>query len=238
MRNSKLESINLHSTIHAIFSQILIMRDKMKNINLLCVLVIIILISFNVQALSDRIFKDEYYECRIAHNNGRLVVPLRRVTLGIGGYYSDTYECLTGSYGTSTGNEYPKGSGLRYLGRTSYWYTGLIGNDTLATLGIGTETGESEPLLYASILNDDSSSESPTSTYPESSFPRISYAFSDITGSPTWWNASYKYVKQVTIDADSALGTNYTVQLDFTTSTLVSASKMRSDARDLHGRYP
>ncbi|MHA2316353.1 MAG: hypothetical protein ACXAC6_01295 [Candidatus Hodarchaeales archaeon] len=88
-----------------------------------------------------------------------------------------------------------------------------------------------------SISNDASSSELSTANYPEISLPRVLYSFSDITGSPNWWNASYKYVKQVTIDADSALGTNYTVQLDFTTSTLVSASKMRADARDLRVAY-
>ena len=63
------------------------------------------------------------------------------------------------------------------------------------------------------------------------------FAFSDITGSPTWWNNSYKYVKQVTISANTALSTNYTVQLYLNTSTLISASKMRSDCADLRVTY-
>ncbi|MHA2401711.1 MAG: hypothetical protein ACXADH_01870, partial [Candidatus Kariarchaeaceae archaeon] len=69
------------------------------------------------------------------------------------------------------------------------------------------------------------------------SVPKINYLFKDISGSPSWWNSSYKYMKQVTIAADSALSTDYTVQLDLITSTLVSASKMRVDARDLRVAY-
>ncbi|MFW9778408.1 MAG: beta strand repeat-containing protein, partial [Candidatus Heimdallarchaeota archaeon] len=63
------------------------------------------------------------------------------------------------------------------------------------------------------------------------------YKFSDIGGNPGWWNTSYKYVRQVNLTANSALGTNYTVQADFDTSTPVTASKMRADGNDLRVAY-
>ncbi|MHA1971819.1 MAG: hypothetical protein ACTSW1_02430, partial [Candidatus Hodarchaeales archaeon] len=63
------------------------------------------------------------------------------------------------------------------------------------------------------------------------------FSFDDISGSPDWWNASYSYVRQVTIKANSALGTNYTVQLKLDTASLVSASKMFSNCSDLRIVY-
>lgn len=63
------------------------------------------------------------------------------------------------------------------------------------------------------------------------------FLIGDMSGNPLWWNTSYAYVKQVTINAGTALGTNYTVQADLATSALVSASKMRADAKDLRVVY-
>ncbi|MHA1225504.1 MAG: hypothetical protein ACTSPV_02040, partial [Candidatus Hodarchaeales archaeon] len=84
--------------------------------------------------------------------------------------------------------------------------------------------GEDEPGLPINETSD-----------PSVNLPRLS--FSDISGSPDWWNASYSYVRQVTIKANSALGTNYTVQLKLDTASLVSASKMFSNCSDLRVVY-
>ncbi|MFX0124284.1 MAG: hypothetical protein ACFFAE_11650, partial [Candidatus Hodarchaeota archaeon] len=79
-------------------------------------------------------------------------------------------------------------------------------------------------------------SSSRTSSLSATSLPR--FTFGDITGSPTWWNSSYTYVKQFTITAgSSALYTNYTIQLNMSTDSLVSASKMRADCKDLRIAY-
>ncbi|MHA1995951.1 MAG: hypothetical protein ACW97Z_15550, partial [Candidatus Hodarchaeales archaeon] len=67
--------------------------------------------------------------------------------------------------------------------------------------------------------------------------PRILYSFNDITGTPSWWNSDYEYIKQVTLTANTALSTNYTVQVDLNTANLVSASKMRADGHDLRVAY-
>ncbi|MFX1517319.1 MAG: hypothetical protein ACFFC6_13530, partial [Promethearchaeota archaeon] len=81
--------------------------------------------------------------------------------------------------------------------------------------------------------------EESTSPLVDVAYPYLqpNFAFSDITGSPSWWNSNYQYVKQVRITAGSEIGTNYTIQVDLDTQTLVSASKLRADCKDLRVVY-
>ncbi|MHA2170175.1 MAG: hypothetical protein ACXAB7_09815 [Candidatus Kariarchaeaceae archaeon] len=101
-------------------------------------------------------------------------------------------------------------------------------------------TGTSEESLKNdsnNLLGKDTSFEVPISISQEYSFPELLYSFEDITGSPSWWNNEYQYVKQVTITANTALSTNYTIQVDMNTANLVSASKLRADMNDLRVGY-
>ncbi|MFX0172328.1 MAG: hypothetical protein ACFE9L_10435, partial [Candidatus Hodarchaeota archaeon] len=87
---------------------------------------------------------------------------------------------------------------------------------------------------YASD-NDKSNQKSSGSLHGQYFTPN--YVVANMDGNPLWWNSSYTYVKQVTISANSALSTSYTAQVDFNTASLISASKMRTDVKDLRVVY-
>ncbi|MFX0183026.1 MAG: hypothetical protein ACFE95_08100, partial [Candidatus Hodarchaeota archaeon] len=106
---------------------------------------------------------------------------------------------------------------------------------------IENETEQNEAFLLSNPIQGEGSSnndliQQPTSGNGERKLIP-NFSFGDISGNPTWWNSSYKYVRQITSTADTALTTNYTIQLDLDTATLVSNSKMRADAKDLRVTY-